>query len=314
MDEEKKQKENITPLIHTFQSDANKYIKEKNISLADIALKEKVKYKTDGEIKKNKTAYFAVPLILIALILASTVAYNKLLKNRVTAEKKETYSRPFIFSDETRIFEIPVSPVSKKETENLAKSIKDGLSKKYKKNGFIYAVFTKDKKQIETDEFFNFLKISDNPELLKSLEKKFNINIYTDSEGKNNLILVFKTKVFKTTYRAMFDLEKTLLTNLSAIVPEHAKKTPPISYEATSTIKATSTSKETSSTETFLNFNSDKSQVFTDETINNIDVRVLEKDKEIVLIYGFFSEKYLIIASSKESFKKSLERLKISLN
>jgi len=301
MDEEKKQEE-TTPLIHTFQSDANKYIKEKNISLMDIALKEKIKYKS-GEIKKNKAIYFVLPAVLLVLILTATVGYNKFLRNRTAQEKKETYAKPFIFSDETKVFEID-------KGENLAKSIKDALSKKYKKNGFIYAVFMKNKKQIETEEFFNFLKISVNSELIKSLEKKFNINIYTNSEGKNNLILVFKTKKIKTTYREMFDLEKNILNDLSAILPEHAKET------SAPAVKSTSTPKTASSTEPFLNFSSNnynKPRGFTDKTINNIDSRFLEDESGTVLIYGFFIERYLIIASSEETFKKSLERVKISL-
>lgn len=308
MDEEKKREEGATPLIHTFQSDANKYIKEKNISLTDIALKEKVKHKS-GEIKKNKTAYFIIPLILIALIFTATVGYNKFLKNRHAQEKKETYTKPFIFSDEVRLFEMLNSETDGNEGKNLAKSVKNALSQKYKKNSFVYAIFTQDKKQIETEEFFNFLKISANPEFIKSLEKEFNINIYTNSEGKNNLILVFKTKSFKKSYRGMFDLEKNILSDLSAVLPERAKETPAPAKEATSTPKTASLA------EPFLNFapnNFNAPQGFTDKTINNINARVLKDESGTALIYGFFGEKYLIITNSEETFKKGLERIKIS--
>lgn len=323
MDEEKKQeKEETTPLIHTFQSDANKFIKEKNISLADIALKEKIKYKDgfrDLGVKKNKTAYFVIPLIFIALVLAATVGYNKFLKNRSAQEKKETDlsdiraglptgqagAKPFIFSDETKSFEIGKGRI-------LAKYIKDGLSKKYKKNGFIYALFTRDKKPIATDDFFNSLKISANNEFLKSLEKEFNINIHTDGEGKNNLIIVFKTNSFKTAYRAMLNLEKTILNNLSSILPEQIEKA---TQEVGLPVSPSSTELFLPSLDPASNKERDFTpEGFTDKIINNIDARVLENNGETILIYGFFSEKYLIITNSEEAFKKSLERLKISLN
>lgn len=315
---EEDQEKNSNPSIHTFQSDTNKYIKEKNISLADITLKEKIKYKKEN--KKNKTAYFVIPIVLIALILALTTGYVKFLKNKTpkNIKKSSVNTESFIFSEETKNFEISYDPETGDIKEIFIKSIKNALSQNYKKNSFIKAVFIINKKIIETKEFFNpefsGLKILANPDFLKSLENNFNINIRVNNEGENSLVLVFKINSFTKTYREMFNLEKTILSGLSPILPEYLKETATTTQNTTTTPYTTINLKEKITDKSSINSKIDEPDIFIDKIINNLDTRVLEKNNRTILIYGFFREKYLIITASEEAFKKSIERLKISLN
>lgn len=293
MEEEKKEAENNeqkkqTVLTHSLKTDANKFVREKKISLTDIFLKEKTKReaKSKGKIKKS-FAFILLFLILAGISYLSFTLYNKYYKKpERKVEKEENIQKSLVYSEVMN----PIY-IDKKEPKIL---IKEFLKKNGAKGNFVYAPLIKNKKSVNLNEFLANLEISAPYALLQSLENEFSFGSHAVSEIKNNPVLVLKTKNFNLTYINMVAWEKSILNDLDPIFPNSMDI---VDLSAASTTVATSSEKFE----------------FSDKIINNLDTRVLEKENQTILLYGFFAEKYLIIVNSEETFKNIINRLKISL-
>lgn len=304
--EEKKENENSktgeikkqSVLTHSLKTDASNFVREKKISLTDIFLKEKMKreIKSGGKIKKFFT-FILFFLILGSLSYLSFTLYDKYYKNpERKVEKEENIQKSLVYSE-------VINPVYIDEKDAKI-AVKEFLEKNHSKGNFVYAPLIKNKKSVNFNEFLLNLQISAPYELVKNLENEFSFGAHIVAENQNNPVLILKTKDFNSAYINMLEWEKSILNDLSPIIL-FDNSTIPVNNgsfaAATTTITASSSPDTPKITE------------FYDKIINNLDVRILEKENKIFLIYGFFTEKYLIITTSEETFKNMINRLKITL-
>lgn len=309
-------------ITHTFKDDANKYIRDKKISLTDIMLKEQNKI-TKKEKKKSGALKFILIIILLSLAVYGFIfAYNKFLNPPKTIIENSEIEKPFIYSDK-------IQPIYLENNENPKKSLRDTLKDKFNPNEFIYIPFIKDKIIITASEFLKILKIPAPQDFTNSLEDKFALILYSDNKKEISSILIFKTKNEPKTYASIIKWEESIAQDFSTIFPEkNPEEINEILNTATDTEKflhkiASSSLKTNIISKTVLNATTSSSSVlnienlqsFYDKTINNISVRIMDKNSKNTqsIIYGFFAEKYLIISTSEEVFKSAVNRLKISL-
>lgn len=306
MEQEKKENKNNesggtkkqSALIRSMKMDANKFVREKKISLMDIFLKEKIKReaKSDGKIKIF-FRFILLFLILGALSYLSFTLYNKYYKNpEKKVEREENIQKSLVYSE-------IINPIyiDEKDAKIL---VKEFLEKNNAKENLIYAPLIKNKKSINFNEFLSNLEIPAPYELVKNLENEFYFGAYGVSENKNNPVLVLKTKNFNPAYINMLKWEKNIVNDLSLIF---ALNSPVIPMDNNISKTAATTTSSSSSPST------SKITEFYDKTINNLDIRILDAENKTILLYGFFAEKYLIIVSSEETFKNIINRLKITL-
>src|SRR3989344_2532677 len=289
--------ENKKQSIHTLKSDADKYIKEKNVSIADIALAEKKKKRIKE--KTNSGKKFFAPVLLVAFIATAAFgiyfAYGKFFK-KPTEEKKAGPPASYIFSDK-------IVPVSLNGVI-LDEEIKQLLEKKYSEGEFIYFPFTSTNGILNTKELFETMSFRAPKELADFLNPNFNFLIHSggNSNNKNSFIFAFKTENFRMSYAAMLYWENVLLKDFKNFLNEQENKKSSETLNSTNSSKPASTSKETLP----------KQGKFYSKLINNNEIRVINSEHGApVLMYGFFAQKYLIITNSEETFKQSAERLKI---
>lgn len=300
----KTDKPKISPLIHTFRDDANKYIKDKKISLMDIVKAEG--FKRNKETKKGGIKFFFIFLFIVLILAGAAYAgyyyYDKFFNKPRKIEEKEEIPRPFIFSDEIR-------PVYLSNSENLTDVIREIYAGNYKSGGFIYFPIIENKKTISSREFLNELKIKASDDFLKSVENEFIFNILTDKDKNSDLVFAFKIKNYEGAFSSLFEWEKTILSDLTAVLPDKTTEQINLSGNSTSTALVSASSSKA------INLNQNSSLPFYDKIIDNIDTRIVKSplSEKIIFIYGFFGEKFLIISTSEDAFKNAVNRLKISL-
>lgn len=283
-------------LTHSLKTDASNFVREKKISLTDIFLKEKMKrkIKSGGKIKKFFASILFF-LILGALSYLSFTLYDKYYKNpERKAEKEENIQKSLVYNE-------VINPIYIDE-KNAKIAIKEFLEKNGAKGNFVYAPLIKNKKSINFNEFLLNLEIPAPYELVKNLENEFSFGAHSASENQNNPVLILKTKDFNSAYINMLKWEKSILNDLNPII---LFDNPIIFIDEN--LSAATTITASSSPDT------PKITDFYDKIINNLDIRVLEKENKTILLYGFFAEKYLIITTSEETFKNIINRLKITL-
>lgn len=298
----KKQKQSA--LLHTFRDDANKYIKDKKISLMDIVkaegFKRNKKIKSNGI--KNLLIFLFAALILAGAAYTGYRYYDKFFNKPREVIEKEEIPRPFIFSDE-------IKPVYLSNSENLSDKIKEIYAGDYKNGNFIYFPIIKNKKPISSREFLNELKIKASGDFLESIENEFVFNILIDKDKNSDLTLAFKIKNYEEAFSSLFQWEKTILSDLITVLP--VKTTGNINLSGNST----STALVSASSSNAIILNQNSSLPFYDKIIDNIDTRIVKSslNGKTIFIYGFFGEKFLIISTSENAFKNAVNRLKISL-
>lgn len=271
------------PTLRTLKSDAEKYIKEKNVSLINLLSKgARKKPKGFKEEKKFKIASIIGTLIIIVLLAAAFgLGYKIFLKPGSAPQKESPIPKPFIFSDE-------IQPIDFTGQDSPVSKIAENINKQYSYNSFVYLPILKNEQPIQTENLFQILQISPPAGLLKSLEKEFLLAVYADNNRLNNLVFAFKINSYEQTFRSMLEWEKNILEDLIPIFPSR--------FQTKKNALGTGTNG------------------FYDKTLDNIDIRILESDdKKQFIVYGFFTNKFLIIANSEESFKAVIDRLKISL-
>lgn len=296
---------------HTLQSDTNKYIHDKKVSLIDIVLKEKNKLKTE---ETKSGSFLKISLILIFILAIGTgffIAYKKLIYRPKVIIEQEKHLKPFFYHDEIIPIQINSTP--------LKESLNQMFIKHYSNGKFIYFPVLENERAVGFAEFINILKIAMHLELSNSIEESFSLSAYSNSSDENDLVFMLKTNTQSETFAGMVKWENKMPEDLIPLLPNKTKEEILFIQNASKngdTFSSTTPLDLISATATPENIpvlNSSK-YLFQDKLINNIDTRVLRsKNNETIILYGFFAGKYLVITTSEEAFKNTINRLKISL-
>lgn len=282
MAEEEKQKDiNSTPRLRTFETDIINYVKEKGLSLADLASSQAkfrgLEFQEDnhGRLFSKKIIILLVVIILMALGGGfSFLFFNKDNKERSAIILEE----PIMAYDEKTEVIVSVS-----ERQKLLRDIKAAIESNSGINKLISILLIKQspkgsKKMVGVKEIFELTGIAPPRELLDSFDggKFMLLKIYLN--GANWPVLIFEIASYNYAFSGMLKWENTIVNDLRDIFPG-------------------------------IDTNQTKNS-FLDQTIQNRDARVLKNTEgKVVLAYSFVNREYLAITGDIKPLQEIFRRL-----
>jgi hypothetical protein len=288
MPEEKqgKNEKSKIPALRTLKTESAEFVRNKNISLADMALAESKKRREGlrNAQGKNLLTRKRIVIILGSAVLAAVVGFSAwfLLKEDAAPQTARQAPPPLIFSEQKDIIEIT-------KKSNLKSAIISKLKNQSLKNGEIKHFAVLEKISEEQKQFLNardFLTSITNPpsSLIRALSDKFYFGIIRNAaDNANYPILIFEINSFDQAFAGMLSWERTLKENLMFLMPAG------------------------------MNLNT-SNPIFTDEVIKNHDVRLIKNEEnQPILLYTFFSKRTLVITFDQKALEKTLERLEQAL-
>ncbi|KKS34357.1 MAG: hypothetical protein UU96_C0005G0021 [Parcubacteria group bacterium GW2011_GWC2_42_13] len=273
------------PTLRTLQTETTDYIRKKNISLADIALAESKKQRLADVSTKNfpKQKLIVIIVVSIAAALAAGAFLWWQFQKKSGPIASSKIPPPLIFSETEEILEFS----DKKEFPTLLKSrlensgVKTGqmqylaLAEKIQENGLAF---------INTKRFLNLIAPQAPEDLINVLNEKFYLGAFKDNASSANAaIIIFEVKTFDKAFATMLNWESSLKRDLSVLALEDAAR-------------------ETGNLG------------FSDAIIKNQDARIMKNiNNQPIILYAFFSKRFLIISSSQKAFEETIIRLNQSL-
>jgi hypothetical protein len=258
------------PVIHTMKSDTAKYIKEKGVSLVDIASAEAKRGRLRKTAKKpnNLLLIAALSVFMVSLAVFASVFFTA----REKAEKQALEAKlpaPLIASDRQQ--KIIVKEAEKEiDLKKLSQTISTGVAL----GELVDFVFVDENNNpLSAGLFLKKTGIDAPLGLTNFLEKRFMFGVYA---GKRNWpFLVLKTRSYEHLFAVMLKREPFLRDSLKPLF-----LLPPISA----------------------------TNAFHDQVIKNQDVRILEEGEENALLYSFIDKETLVISPNKKVFEEILRR------
>lgn len=248
------------PVLRTLKTDTADYIKEKKVSLIDIAAETAkrggLKY---GE-EKNKAIFvkiIAIAAVIVIVAGAGLAGFSLFKKEQKKQQPVSALIKPIIVADD-------------QIEANLDQGqIKAAIQSQIKPNHLLNILIAK-----KTGEFFSGLGINPPAGFLDSLDDRFMLaKFYLTKDWP---ILIFKIKSYDSSFAGMIKWEGAISEDLSDL---------------------------------FNLENIDYGKSFEDKEIQNKDTRVLKgKNGNLVLIYSFINQKYLIITTGEEPLIETFRR------
>lgn len=273
------------PTLRTLQTETTDYIRKKNISLADMALAESKKQRLGYAPAKNFQKQKLIVIIGISLAVAFATGTFLWWQSQKKSSPMTSLKipPPLIFSETEEILEFS----DKKEFPALLKSrlenpgIKAGQmrylapAEKIAENELIF---------IKAKEFLNLIAPQTPEDLINVLKEKFYLGALKDENSQaNSATMIFEVKAFDKAFAAMLNWESSLKRDLSILAFEDADS-------------------ETG------NFG------FSDAIIKNQDARIIKNiNNQPVILYAFFSKRFLIISFNQKALEETIIRLNQSL-
>lgn len=240
------------PVLRTLKTDTADYIKEKKVSLVDIAAETAkrggLKY---GE-EKSKAIF--VKIIAIAAVIAIVAGAG--LAGFFLFKKEQKKQQP------VAVLIKPIIVADDQIEANVDQGqIKAAIQSQIKPNHLLNILIAK-----KTGEFFSGLGINPPAGFFDSLDDRFMLaKFYLTKDWP---ILILKIKSYDSAFAGMIKWEEGILEDLNGL----------FSLE-----------------------NIDYGKGFEDKEIQNKDTRVLkDKNGNLVLIYSFINQKYLVITTGEE--------------
>ncbi|MEK9185105.1 MAG: hypothetical protein AAB866_03015 [Patescibacteria group bacterium] len=292
MDEQKIQKINVSyPFqkpLRTFEGDIADTIKGQNISVAKIAIAEKVKKEKSDLISpvppspllKNLLLFF-VSILLIAGGLYMFYQFYYVPNSKVVIVNK------------TVVPNIIVSDIDKEVT---IETMQDEINKVLlPENSIANLYITKGqgntKKLINAQEFLSSLKVNAPDQFIRTLLPDFMLGVH--SFNGNNPFIILKTTLYQSAFAGMLKWETTLVDDMSVLFSKAVSPQNSIITPAQSTADILVTGKP-----------------FTDLVIKNKDVRALTNQYgRITLLYTFLDKETILITTNEFTLKEILSRI-----
>lgn len=264
--------------IRTLKTDTAEYVKDKKISLVDVAAAESKKGGLVSETKTEKLNFKKLTLILLAAIAIGAIAFGGywlFVREESDIQQASFSPKPILVADETvEIIAIP------DDSKIFLGALRSALETPTRINSFLYVSIVKEledggKRSITTKEFFNFAGIKAYVGIPDYIGDRFMLSKFYFS--KEWPILIFKISSYDHVFPGMLKWESSMAEDFQEI----------FSIE-----------------------NIDNSKgFFEDKEIQNRDTRVLyDTDGNILLIYSFIDKDYMVITVNEEPLKEIYRR------
>lgn len=264
--------------IRTLKTDTAEYVKDKKISLIDVAAAESKKGGLVSETKTEKLNFKKLTLILLATIAVGAIAFGGywfFIKEESDTRQASFSAKPILVADETvEIIAIADDP------RNFLAALRGALETPTRISSFLHVSIVKEleeggKRSITTKEFFNFAGIKAYVGIPDYIGDRFMLSKFYFS--KEWPILIFKISSYDHVFPGMFKWESSMAEDFQEI----------FSIENIGNSKG----------------------FFEDREIQNRDTRVLyDTDGNVLLIYSFIGKDYMVITVNEEPIKEIYRR------
>ncbi len=289
--------------LRTYQGDVEETIHMNNESLISIATAEqKAKEKDPGagargyesfpEKKENiLLTYGVLPLVgLILIVVGGGAVVGAYYYIHAKNEPIVVNTEKVLIQYSTKK-DVPIGTVSVRKTveETFA-----GLTNDASVPGTVtYTNFTQNNTSISSATLFGAIGPSAPDTLLRSLSVTYMSGMFaadgTGNTGRNTPFFIFASDSFGDTYAGMLAWEPTMSDNLAPFFGGAQGNPSTLSGLASTTIPS--------------------EPVWSDESFNNHDVRILRNAQgNIVLLYGFIDKNILIITDSEQAFESLVNK------
>lgn len=264
------------PVLRTFQGDISEYIKDKAISMTEIAAEASKQRRFDGS--ENSSRRFFVLIGGIILLAAGLVAAGWLIffkESLISSEPVFQPSKSLIFSEKQKI------AVLKSENRSELIDVIQQNSEESIASGTIidtpFLLETKEKKEfLRARSFFDILGIALPANLGQSLEGAFTFGFFYQQK-----FLILKINSFDLAFSGALSWERNMVQDLKDI----------FQIEDISAMN----------------------QKFQDRIIKNHDARVLyDTSDNIIIVYTFIERQYFAIATDINTLEEIIYRFSAS--
>jgi len=204
------------PALHTLRGDVTEYIKERDISLTEIAAQTARQRYFNEESGRSKR-FFILAAIFVLLVTGLGIGgWYIFLREKPTSEKTTLQApKPIIVSEKQEIITL-----KSENRSELINSIQKKLDSPIPLNTILdiqILLETPDKKEfLKTKDFFNILEITPPENITQALEGSFDLGVYYLK--KNVPFLVLKIRSFELAVAGMFEWEKKLNSDLAPVL------------------------------------------------------------------------------------------------
>ena len=263
--------------LHTLKGDISTYIKEKDISLTEIAAEMTKRRRLEKENAEPKKIFLLAGGTLLIIAGLATASWLIFFREKTPSLKDEDFKSVKSLVPRDRKEDIVLKSENRSELINL---IRQTAELAIPLNSVLYApIFSqtqKGKEFISAPKFFKILQIIPPHNFVQSLEGNFTLGIYYLK--KNSPFLIFEIRSFDLALSGILAWEKNIGRDLKKIL-------------------------------LFGNISSPEKK-FEDRLFKNRDVRILyDAENNPLIIHAFFDKQYLIIASDLGAIDEIFERL-----
>ena len=316
--EEKELEENQAsekiPVLHTLQSDIENLAKEKNRSLASVVAEEFRKKRYGLNQKTNWSRFFILSALIILFlgggVFAGFKIYDYFCCPPDVLPPILRPAEPLVLPDNTKE-RIIISA----ERPKFISKIKEILNSQFPPETITYfplaqKINGEKIKNLTGNKFLEILQAVPPFNLTNALAEEFNLVVYANHSGINDIVLLFNTNSPENAFSGMLSWEKNILSDLNSIFPERelisTSTTPNLDSEPKSGLESDNLNNES------LKKNGEEPEKtaagFKDKIIKNQNVRIFaDSHGNRPLLYGFF-DKILIITSSEPAIEAIINR------
>jgi len=275
--------------VRTYATDMAKALRDEQGSVIKIAVAEHKKRQEEMSSaslysRKNKIFLMASITVIILAVLLIMLTFSSSNKEVIIPEDEQIYVPTLIFADAQAPLDV---------TDLLGKKILESAYEKFFEEekvrpGIVLHVFPIEisplgQQFLTTTDFFNKIESLAPSSLFRSVSPLFMVGAFTDISSIPHPFLLFKVNPFDIAFAGMLSWEKTILKDLDAFfhieIPDENKRL----YD----------------------------KKFTDTIIENISVRaLLDLDDNIVLLYAFIDEQFILITADPQIIGSLLERIR----
>lgn len=285
-EEQKKEEQSETlPRLRTMKYDADRYLKDKNVSFLDlVADEQKRKDRKDFSYneKVSEKAWFRGVMALLILVFGTLAVYAGYIffatRNILPAAGEEPL-RAFVPVEEREIVTVRtgdraglLAKLEAAQRDTLPQGSIKYVVVRFERFGGVSHFAT-------AEEFFTTLDFKPPPGFVFSLTDAINVLIYYHPDGAS-LALILEPRDYEGSVGAMRAWEQTMILDIKNL------------YFGTQV--------------------SPTSRLFEDDVTRNVDLRVLSLPNTPALSYAFFARRLLIISLAPDVMNVIINRLLVS--
>lgn len=303
-----KKEESSVRSIETYQSDIERVIQNKDVSVVSIAAAEAARRGTEPfKEAEQKTANSAITKTLlivagIVALMAATAALIFVFKPTGSVTVATDEPSPFINVDQTLAFTVPPGPLEHTVTINALEQKRQSISLSL---GLIARLYLATPPSATTQKLTplsaaEVLKVL-SPNIPDVLVRAIDQNTYLlgiHSFDSNQPFLILKTNSYEQAFSGMLSWESSMQKDLSPLFT----RTPPLHLQGEGGTQASS-----SSVSAFIQTG------FIDRIVENHDARVIQTStNDITLLWTFINRNTIVVTTNEVTLREVISRIKIA--